>query len=314
MNLLKYSFLILFFSMIYCTDKTEKTIIIDFVNLSLKTGIISECMEELDQNSIKELVDQSTVTENYLEFSEPCNGSSVQLACIDVEQKNLFIISNPEKSLSEKNLGLMIFEKKNDDFIAVEKNIFSISESQIQDQINASSDFLQVNQDFNGQIPFGFKLPQKGKDINLIVNPDLADVGHKDIVFGTFTYDNSGFHFKLNVSNEEENELSIVTEFEGSSSDLFDNYSTIKTRIDKLIDKNTDVMLPIEANLPEIVKETDNLYSIMGEIAWGEGVNTTIIFFDISKNKIYLGNKMEGETITFGEDQEIPKELLSYFE
>lgn len=315
MNLHKFSFLILIFFMINCTAKTEKPIISVFVNWSLKTGVLSECMEELNQNTLEKLIDMSTVAENYLEFSEPCNGTPVQFACMDMGQKKLLIISNLENITSENNLGLLIYEKNSDDFVAVEKNLFDITENQIQDQINASSSFLQVNQDFNGQIPFGFKLPKKGNNIELIVNPELADDNQANIVFGTFICENSGFHFELSSNNNENNELSILTEFEGnSSSEFFDSHPEIKARIDKLVNNKSDVMLPIEANLPEIIKENDGLYTIIGEISWGEGVNTTIIFFDITKDKIYLGNMKDGEKITLGEDKDFPNELLTYFE
>ncbi len=111
------------------------------------------------------------------------------------------------------------------------------------------------------------------------------------------------------------NSLKKIPDYEGLLlEDLFEADSTLKSRIEKLEREEPVMLPPVFANLPEIVKEDDSIFSVSGEISRGSGISASKIFFDVVNNKIYVGNYAEGKITFAGEDGNYPDILSEWLE
>lgn len=122
----------------------------------------------------------------------------------------------------------------------------------------------------------------------------------------------------LQSENEVETEQTISLDLVADNvgmyiEDLYSEDNTIKTRVEKLAENDTDILTPLNANIPEVTKQDENLYFFEGSIPSGEGENSTVVFLDVANNKIYISNLNEGDITNLGEDQDYPEAIKEWF-
>ena len=193
----KWSVLLLFIFMMNCKESAENPIIDLFYSWSKEAPQFFECLEQEDKSFVEKLVDKSTITENFLEFSESCDGQVLGFANIVLGEENFIFIQNPDANIEEEHLGLIVYKVSGQNIVKIEEELFDLNANEIQNEINSSSSFLEVNQEFNGEIPFIVNLSRKGEGLTLIVNPEFSNENNQDIIFGTFRFTNGKLEFLL---------------------------------------------------------------------------------------------------------------------
>lgn len=101
---------------------------------------------------------------------------------------------------------------------------------------------------------------------------------------------------------------SKVSMYEGKSTeDFLYNEADIKEEIIRLANNNDEVLIPLNATLAALEKNDELTYYLFGTITWGEGVNSTLIVFDIATDNIYIQHTLEHDVYIYASNDNYPE-------
>jgi hypothetical protein len=108
------------------------------------------------------LIDKSVITDNYIGFSEPCNGAFCEFAKLSFGDDQFIMVNTPYRQNTSQMLGLTIYKFIGEELVEVKDPMFLQSPSKLQSWINGTPEapFAKINSYFKGKIPLCIELPK----------------------------------------------------------------------------------------------------------------------------------------------------------